>query len=378
MLVAGAPLLLAAALAVARVARLVVPERLAVPDDAPSGGFAVGKEAVGGFAWLARRRGPRAVIAVFGAWFLVAGALDVAFVAIATEGLDRSAATAGWLAAALGLGGLCGTPLSLAGVGRRRLSPALLAGALLAALPVAILAGFGDLTPSLVALFASGVGASVLASTSSTLLQRVTPADLLARTFGIVEGTATIAIAVGAIAVAALVPRIGLGATLVGLGAFVVAVAAASSRALVALDRDRRIPDAERVAVLRDHPIFALLPPYAIERLATTLEPVQVAPGELLLREGEPGDRLYLIAHGAAEVSQRGRHVRSCGPGDTVGEIALLRDVPRTATVRAGGTGLTAWALPRDAFLGAIGAHARSYSRAMRVAGERLARDRRG
>ena len=75
------------------------------------------------------------------------------------------------------------------------------------------------------------------------------------------------------------------------------------------------------------------LPLPAIEQLARGLEPVQVSAGQVVFRQGDQADRYYVIESGAAEVIGDGRLVTTLGPGDGFGEVALLRKVPRTATV---------------------------------------------
>jgi CRP-like cAMP-binding protein len=82
-------------------------------------------------------------------------------------------------------------------------------------------------------------------------------------------------------------------------------------------------------------PIFAPLPGAKLERLAAQLLPGSASPEETIIHEGDPGDRFYLIAQGQVEVTVRGHHVATVRPGSHVGEIALLRGLPRTATVTA-------------------------------------------
>jgi CRP-like cAMP-binding protein len=92
------------------------------------------------------------------------------------------------------------------------------------------------------------------------------------------------------------------------------------------------------------------LPLPAIEHLARGLEPVQVPAGQAVFGQGDPADRFYVIETGAADVLGDGHVVATLGPGDGFGEIALLRRVPRTATVRAA-TDLQLQALTSDRFL---------------------------
>src|SRR5262249_37798918 len=104
-----------------------------------------------------------------------------------------------------------------------------------------------------------------------------------------------------------------------------------------------RIGRAERVAVidedqlhlLRTVPVFQELPLTAFERLAAALEPIEFAAGDTIMAEGDLGDRFVVIDTGEIEVTAEGRPMARLGHGAGVGEIALLRRSPRTATVTA-------------------------------------------
>jgi CRP-like cAMP-binding protein len=143
---------------------------------------------------------------------------------------------------------------------------------------------------------------------------------------------------------------------------------------LRALDRDARAPDPEALALLRRLPIFAPLSAPAIERIMAALVRLEVPAGHVLIREGDEGDRFYVIVEGSVAVSQGGRHLVDRVAGDHVGEIALLRDVPRTATVTAI-TPLRVLALDRAPFLEAVTGHPQSRAHAEAVATSRLAGD---
>ena len=115
------------------------------------------------------------------------------------------------------------------------------------------------------------------------------------------------------------------------------------------------------LALVRGVPMLAALPPPVQERLAHVLVPVTVPAGEIVVREGETGDRFWIIEEGQALVSIDGQPVRQLGPGDSFGEIALLRDVPRTATVQAGDEDLVLRGLDRDEFLPAVTGHGEAH-----------------
>ena len=137
-----------------------------------------------------------------------------------------------------------------------------------------------------------------------------------------------------------------------GLGAALPLLALVTGRAIAR--GSQTAPDTEaHLALLRRNPLFAPLPLTALDRLSEGLVPVTFAPGDVVMREGDAGDRYVLIAEGEVEVSADGRHLRTCGPGDGIGEIALLRRVPRTASVVAK-TDVSAFEIDGSAFLAAV------------------------
>jgi CRP-like cAMP-binding protein len=125
------------------------------------------------------------------------------------------------------------------------------------------------------------------------------------------------------------------------------------------------------LALLVAIPIFAPLSPPVLEQLAARLTPVHAAAGDELIRAGDHGDRFYVVDHGEVEILVEGEPPRREGEGEYFGEIALLRDVPRTATVRAA-TDVDLFALDRDHFLPAVTGHAGSTQAAEVVIGSRL------
>jgi CRP-like cAMP-binding protein len=142
-------------------------------------------------------------------------------------------------------------------------------------------------------------------------------------------------------------------------------------RALRAVD-DAAVVHVRELEVLRATPVFAPLPPPALERLSAHLVRRVFQSGDWIIRQGERGDRYYVIDDGEVDVLIDGALVRTQGPGDGFGEIALLRDVPRTASIRAR-TAASVWELDRDVFLAVVGRHPLSSRLAADVVSERLA-----
>ena len=324
-----------------------------------------------GFMVLRRERHARLVVLILSAGVVVIGALDVLFVAVAIDLLHKGEGWAGFLNSAFGLGGIAGAAVTVVLVGRRRLTPPLMGGAALFGGPIAV-AGAAPAVASAPLLFAaSGFGRSVASVAGNTLLQRIAPDDVVSRVFGVLEGLGMFALAIGSISASSLVEAFGIRTALVVVGAFVPAVLLLLRTPLLSLDREAKVPDAEGLALLRRLPIFAPLPAPAIERIMANLVHLDVVAGTVLMREGDVGDRFYVIAEGAVAVTIEGEHVKDLHAGSYFGEIALLRDVPRTATVTAT-TALTLLSLDREPFLEAVTGHPQARERAEAVADERL------
>ena len=124
---------------------------------------------------------------------------------------------------------------------------------------------------------------------------------------------------------------------------------------------------AHRPELLRSLPLFAELPAPAIEGLATALVSVHVPAGTVLIQQGDQGDAYYAIASGELDAWQDGHFLRRCGRGEGVGEIALLRAIPRTASVIAH-TSATVYRLNTEPFLTAVLGHAATQRLADRIA----------
>jgi hypothetical protein len=260
-------------------------------------------------------------------------------------------------------------------IGRRRLLPPILGSVILigAALALSAFSTAAGVTVALLAVV--GGGRALFSLASRTLLQRAVPAELVGRVFGVAESIAMTGLAVGSALVPLLVVAGGTVAAVLGTAAILPLVALVGGRRLFALDTAAHVPIVE-IALLRSLRIFHALPAPALEGLARSVDAVGLAGGDVLIREGEQGDCFYAIADGRLEVTIGGVPVATKVRGDGVGEIALLYNVPRTATVIAAAPA-TVFALTRAAFLAAVAGHAPTAEAAIAVADERLDHDRR-
>lgn len=323
-----------------------------------------------GFHVLARQSAPRLLVALLGAQWVVIGALDILFVVLAVDVLDRGQGWVGVLNMAYGAGGVLAGLAGMALVGRRRLVRPILGGVVLiaAGLALSALSTTAAVTVALLAVVGSGRALFNLAT--RTLLQRAVPAEVVGRVFGVAEGLAMAGLAVGSAMVPLLVATGGTATAVVGTAAILPLVALVGGRALVAVDATAHVPVVE-IALLRSLRIFRALPAPALECLARSLELVRLAAGEVLISEGEPGDRFYAVADGRLQVTIAGVPVATNVRGDGIGEIALLYGVPRTATVTAAAPAAV-FALSRAAFLAAVAGHTPTGRAATAVADERL------
>jgi MFS family permease len=304
---------------------------------------------------------------------VVIGALDLLVVILALAVLGRSPGWAGYLQFAFGVGALLAAAVSAILVGRRLGGPILAAALAFSVALAAVAFGLG-LAGTVALLAVAGAGHSLLAVATRTLLQRSVPPGLIGRIFGVLEGLTMAGLALGALLVPALAHLGGSRLAMLGVAAVLPLAAVAGGRALFRLDAGAAVPVVQ-IALLRSLPLFAELPAPAIEGLAASLQPVPLSAGAVLIRQGDPGDAYFAIAAGELDAEQDGRFLGRYGRGEGVGEIALLRAVPRTATVTAH-TAATVYRLDRDLFLTAVLGHAPTRRQADSIAAARLAADR--
>lgn len=316
--------------------------------------------------------GDRMVALLFGliaAQVVVSGALFVFMAGIAFDVLHGGDRQLGVLLSALGIGGLIGAAGSFGLVGGRLVRSFAIANALWG-VPIALLALWQSRVGAFVLIALIGVANTLVDVSSLTLLQRSLPEQVLGRVFGIFESVTYGATVAGALLAPVFVAWLGLNATLIGTGLFLPVLVIAAWPALSRLEVQAG-PPAGRLELLRRVPFLAPLPEPALTQLAGALIPVHVAAGEPLVRQGDAGDRFYVVERGEVVADIDGRVIHEDGPGYFFGEIALLRDEPRMATVSAR-TDVELLALERDEFLATVTGHAESARDAEAVIAGRL------
>jgi hypothetical protein len=278
----------------------------------------------------------------------------------------------GALQTAAGVGALAGAAGSVVLVGGRRLWIAMVGAIVVLASGVAV-SGADSLAVVVAAVAVAGGAITVLDVVGRTLLQRVVDDTVLTRVFGVVEALWMAGVGLGAGVAGVLIGAFSITTALLVIGASLVVLTVPVVGGLRRIDRAAAVPE-RQLLLLRSLTMFAPLSPPELERLASQLDRVAVHPGTDVVVQGETGDRFYVIDAGSFDVLVDGRPVRRLGEGDAFGEIALLHDVPRTATVRALDDGAV-WTLDQEEFLATVTGQPQVASAAHALSAERL-RDR--
>jgi MFS family permease len=328
------------------------------------------QELLGGARTLVNEPHPRLIVLLFNSQTLVRGLLNVLLVVASIELLGMGEAGFGWLNAALGAGALAGGLAAVGLVARRKLAGIFGIALVLWGAPIALVSAWPRAGWALICLGIVGVGNALLDVSGFTLLHRTVDEHVLGRVFGVFEIGVAVAVALGSLLGSILVEQLGIRTALVVTGAILPFLAALSLPGLRRIDDSVEVPERE-LGLVAEVPLFSPLPPTTLERLAARLERLDVTAGTTVVEQGAAGDRFYLVAGGEIDVVLDGVTMSTLRAGDYFGEIALLRDVPRTANCVAR-TDAEIYALGRDVFVAAVSGDVRSSTEAETVVTRRL------
>jgi MFS family permease len=380
--VAGALLALASPVAAIAVAAgflgvaTALLQRLKVPAAPEAGGRGPAeamRDVVSGIAEFVRLAPPGGVAIPLFVQRFVRGALLVLIAVLAVHVLALGGSAVGWLNAAFGAGGVLGGALAAATVRVTRLGRSFITGLLLWGPALVVIALVPAAAIAYLALVATGITNAVQDTGCYALVTRSAPPREAGRVLAALEIIGLAGLGIGSIVTPPLLNAVGVRGTFALLGVGLAGLALAHARRFSRLDRAMPAPGPE-VGLLRNLPIFAPLPLAVTELLAAEMEPRSFPAGAVVMREGEAGDDFHVIVKGTAAVSVRGVPRPTLGAGDCFGEIALLRDVPRTATVTAVQP-LRTLSLGREQFLTAVTGNSTSSAAVDALAATRLAAD---
>ena len=313
-----------------------------------------GHEILQGFATIAANRELALITALGVVQTFTRGCLTVFAVVVAIDLLGTGDAGVGVLTAAVGAGGMLGSILAFGLVGHGRLALWFGVGIALFGAPLALVGVIPEQATAIILLGLVGIGNALIDVGGFTLLARLADETVLARMFAGFEAILTLGVAAGGLVTPLVVELLGVRPALVAIGLLAPLAVVASWPALRRLDAEVRVRDAD-IETLRLVHMLGALPVATIEQLASGLEHAEFEPGRTVFRQGERGEHFYVVESGRAEVILHGRVVRTLGTGDCFGEIALLRDQARTATVCASvDTHLRVSRLRRSAYLTAV------------------------
>jgi MFS family permease len=303
-----------------------------------------------------RNRQIRVLLTLHTFYFVLIGALDLLCVILAVNYLHMGPGGPGFLNAALGAGALIAGFVTAFLVGRRHLANTLTVTLSIAVVALALIAVLPRVAPAILLIATVGLAGAVFDITGRTLLQRSAPSDAIAGSFSILEALMDTGLALGAVLVRVAIAIGGLKAALFAPAILAFVLIAGLWRRIQKIDASATVPQVE-IQLLRSISIFAALPAPSLESVARDLEPLTVSQGTIVIKEGEPGDCYYAVAEGELAISRDGQNLHMISRGDGFGEIALIRDVPRQATVIAT-TDVSLYTLQKEPFVQAVTGHA--------------------
>ena len=276
----------------------------------------------------------RLVVALFGAQAFVRGALGVMLVVLAIDLLGIGESGVGLLTAAFGVGGILGALAGISLVGRGRLGRPFQLSLAGWGLPLVLIGVWPESAVAITCLALSGLANSLLDVCGFTSMQEHVDEKVIGRVFGLFELVVIAAVAIGSLVAPLAIEVLGTRGALIAAGGLLAILAALAHRSLGRIDDGMEVRAAE-LELLQRTSVFGPLPYAALRRLASSLGERHAAAGEVIVRQGDDGDLVYVIAQGRVTVTRDGELLRELGPAEVFGELALILDVPRTATVTA-------------------------------------------
>ncbi len=350
-----AALSLALAVFVVRVDPPAANDAAFADEAAPQPFRGVLRHGLSGLRRLSKRPGLLSVLAAETAQFMLVGALDVIVVVVANESLHLTKSGTGMLASLFGAGAFLSTVAAGRAVKRSALAPLITLALGMFAIGTLALGLSTHLVTAWIALPLLGFNRSVLDLMARVLLQRSAPPGELATVFGTLEMCGGIGMLTGSIVAQAMIALTSGRGALIALGILFTLSLAVLYRPLRTADESADVPIVA-MSLLRQTAVFEQLPTLALEAVSRAAIELPVAKGTNVITQGDVGDRFYVVASGEFDVLISGRHVRTAKRGEAFGEVALLADVPRTATVTAVTDGQLL-AVDRQPFLLAVTGH---------------------
>jgi len=289
-------------------------------------------------------------------YYMLVGSLDFLCVILAEEYLHMGRGGAGFLNAAVGGGSLLAGFITAFLVGRRYIANAMTLALALSVACLAVIATIRNVGPVIIILGAVGLFGMVFSVSAQTLLQRSVPSDSIAGTFSILEAFLNAGLALGAVMVRIAMALGGLRWALFAPAIIALMLISGMWRQIHKIDAAATVPQVE-IQLLRSNPIFAALSAPSIETLARGVERVTQSAGTVVFTEGDSGDCYYAVADGQVSVTRLGRIVQTLSRGGGFGELALIRDIPRGATVTAT-TDVLMYRIRKEPFIETLIGHA--------------------
>ena len=314
------------------------------------------------------------LVGCFVAQLFVRGMLGVLLVAVSFDLIDLGSSGVGWLAAAMGVGGVVGAMYAVTLTGRRRLGKPFALALVLWGFPIAVIGLLPHTAVAVAALLVIGLGNALLDVAGFTLIQRLGVDRALGRVFGVLYTFGIAMGGLGSLVAPALISWLGLRSVLVVVGLILPVLAAVLLPRFRSID-DRSEPLPEVLSLLAAIPLLSPLPPITLEKLAARSSMVEKVAGGVIIAEGDPGDLFYVIAEGEVDVTHSGKRIGTLGPDEQFGEIALLRETSRTATVAATCSTRLITIDGRD-FVDAVSSSEIAFSIGCQVSDELLSRNR--